>query len=309
MIQEDQNDYEGAIKEYVKAKKSNNPIRALNDIARCQYWSKKYSEAKQTCELILRETEKSDDTGFRIAAYLRLADIAKRGLLDGVNVKEAVSLYERIVDEYSDNRDAIANLALLYESQPELDTQKSRRHYENLIRLRPAERLSDEFFHLGSFERLEVWLSLAHAFANGICCDKDYRIALRCYFLCASYYDFSHYEAYANMAKNDLKKIKRNVDTDNRDIQYYIAYIDYELYSDAQKIMELVEKGICDWEYESLAAIIYEEEFGAKKLEKRKAYYLTGDDNLYKSIQDPSLLWEFIKPYGRDIFMNETQNI
>ena len=309
MIQEDQNDYEGAIKEYVKAKKSNNPIRALNDIARCQYWSKKYSEAKQTCELILRETEKSDDTGFRIAAYLRLADIAKRGLLDGVNVKEAVSLYEKIVDEDSDNLDAIANLALLYELHPELDTQKSRRHYENLIRLRPAKRLSDVFFHLGTFERLEVWLSLAHAFANGICCDKDNRIALGYYFWCTSYYDFSHHEAYANMAKNDLKIIMEEVDTENRDIQYYIAYIDYELYSDAQKIMELVEKGICDWNYEQLAAIIYEEEFGAKKLEKRKAYYLTGDNNLYKSIQDPSLLWEFIKPYGRDIVMNETQNI
>ncbi len=314
MILESQNDYEGAIKEYEKAKKSTKRVPALNCIARCLYWSKKFLKAKQTCELILNETGKSriEFRKVRIATYHRLAKMAERGFIEGVNIAESITLHEKIIEEYGDtDEEAIAELALLYELYPKLTPKKSMTYYKQLIESR-MEFVSGKYdpFVYREFTSFKVLLCLAHALTNGFCCEKNYYIALRCYFWCAGYYIFSHDETIAQMAKMDLKIIMNNIDTSNDNIKTYLGFIYYELFSDAKKAnnylkeVELME--MWDGDVQGIINLINEEENGEKKNVKRKEYYLTGDSNLYKSIEKTSIL-RFIKEYGRDMVFEEIQ--
>ena len=89
--------------------------------------------AKKEYEVILNETSnsKTDSKGFRIDAYLGLAQIYEYGLVENVNISKAIEMYENILEEYNDDNDtALANLALLYETQSELESEKACEYYE-----------------------------------------------------------------------------------------------------------------------------------------------------------------------------------
>jgi TPR repeat protein len=317
-IYEERYDLENAIRYYDKATRSPKRIVALDKIAGCFYMLGWYSYEKNVCEIILKETSyrKIADKECRINAYYRLAYLYRLGLGVENNTDEAIKLYERILEECGENEiNALANLAILYESQPELDSQKSKKYYESLFRnKRCKDYISDITkmplsFHI-TMDSITLFC-LAHAFANGICCEKNHKNALRCYFECSSKYYFTNTkdENMIKTAKSDLNMTTKDVDTEDHDNLICLGFIYYELFSDADKakmyLTKVFERGEDDF---SLLTLIDEEHDGHYKNEKRKEYYLTQAEGVYMNLQSDELLY-FIYNYGWNIARNEKINM
>ena len=197
---ESNNDYEGAINQYNNVKEGVIRIEALSNIARCLVKLNRYEEAKQNFEVIINETNNdSEESEFLMDSYLGLAKIYRDGLAGEQNINKALKMFEQISDEDSWDGEyeiALANMAILYETQPELDTLKAAQYYEKLSkRLYDDTNYSLDFY--GGFEapQTDVCFAIAHASTNGISWDKDYVKALRYYAICMCDYSFMHYNA------------------------------------------------------------------------------------------------------------------
>ena len=97
---------------------------------------KRYEEAKHNFEVILNDGKnESKESEFLMDAYLGLAKIFRDGLAGEQNINKALKMFEQISEEDSFDGEyeiALANMAILYETQPELDTLKAAQYYEKL---------------------------------------------------------------------------------------------------------------------------------------------------------------------------------
>ena len=308
-ICEDKNEYEEAICHYKKVNKGSNRILALSNIARCLLWLKRYPEAKKEYEVILNETSnsKTDSKGFRIDAYLGLAQIYEYGLVENVNISKAIKMYENILEEYNDDNDtALANLALLYETQSELESEKACEYYGALVKHHPEDNDHGFYsFYFHSYLSLEVAFCLAHAYTNGLGCDKDLNNGLKYYYLCSSYYSFiNNNGSMSQLAKSDIKLLTSDMQIIDNPYNFkYIGFIYYEFYNDSKKAKDFLNKVTNERDFEStdLLNLISEENDGNKKNEKRIEYYLSNEKaNCYKSLSSIGLL-RYVEQYGRQL--------
>jgi len=314
---ESNNDYEGAINQYNNVKEGVIRIEALSNIARCLVKLNRYEEAKQNFEVIINETNNdSEESEFLMDSYLGLAKIYRDGLAGEQNINKALKMFEQISDEDSWDGEyeiALANMAILYETQPELDTLKAAQYYEKLSkRLYDDTNYSLNFY--GGFEapQTDVCFAIAHASTNGISWDKDYVKALRYYAICMCDYSFMHYNAeILNIINEDIRILFDNMNYSSPECLRNVGFIYYELFGDSQKAYELLklaeEKE--DENATDIMRIIKIEENGKKKDEKRLRYYLSKSKNTYRGIKDFEIFDYFISPYGeklaRDVELNK----
>ena len=314
---ESNNDYEGAINQYNNVKEGVIRIEALSNIARCLVKLNRYEEAKQNFEVIINETNNdSEESEFLMDSYLGLAKIYRDGLAGEQNINKALKMFEQISDEDSWDGEyeiALANMAILYETQPELDTLKAAQYYEKLSkRLYDDTNYSLDFY--GGFEapQTDVCFAIAHASTNGISWDKDYVKALRYYAICMCDYSFMHYNAeILNIINKDIRILFDNMNYSSPECLRNVGFIYYELFGDSQKAYELLklaeEKE--DENATDIMRIIKIEENGKKKDEKRLRYYLSKSKNTYRGIKDFEIFDYFISPYGeklaRDVELNK----
>ena len=315
---ENRGDYEGAIAQYNKAINETSRIDALFNIANCQLWLKRYEEAKHNYEIVINEAsyDNFEESMSLMNAYIGLAKIYRDGLVGEQNVNKALKMYEQISQDNSWDGEyeiGLANKAILYETQPELDTQKAAHYYEEL-----SKRLNDDTdYYLdfyGGFDtpHVDVCFAIAHASTNGISWNKDYIKALRYYAICVCDYSFTHNKVeILNIVNNDIRFLLDNIDYGRTECLRNAGFIYYELFEDCQKAIDLLkmaeEKE--DENATDILRLIKIEENGKKKDEKRLRYYQSKSKNTYRGIKDYDILDYFIFPYGKNLFCDNESNI
>ncbi len=313
---ESNNDYEGAISQYNNIKEGVFRIEALSNIARCLIKLRRYEEAKHNYEVIINEANNdSDELEFLMRSYLGLAKIYREGLTGEQNINKALKMYEQISEEDSLDGEyeiALANMAILYETQHELDTQKAVQFYEKL-----SQNLNDDTNYpldfYGEFDapQADVCFAIAHASTNGISWNKDYVKALRYYAICMCDYSFMHNNAeIIKIVNEDIRILFDNIDYGNAECLRNAGFIYYELFGDCQKanmLLKLAEEKADDNATDILRLIKIEEE-GKKKDEKRLRCFLSKSKNTYRGIKDFEIFNYFIFPYGENLAREIEQN-
>jgi hypothetical protein len=196
-----------------------------------------------------------------------------------------------------------------------LESEKACEYYGALVKHHPEDNDHGFYsFYFHSYLSLEVAFCLAHAYTNGLGCDKDLNNGLKYYYLCSSYYSFiNNNGSMSQLAKSDIKLLTSEIQTINDPVKYkYIGFIYYELYNDSNKAKEFLNKAtkIRDFELLDLSfdlisidllKLISEEDDGNKKNEKRIEFYLSNEKaNCYKSLSSIGLL-RYVEQYGRQL--------
>ena len=315
---ESQGDYEGAITQYSNAQNGSFRIDALFNIANCQFWLKRYEEAKHNYETVINEASYDDfeESTPLMDAYIGLAKIYRDGLVGVQNINKALKMYEQITEDDSWDGEyeiALANMAMLHETQPELDTNKAAQYYENL-----SKRLHDDtnycYDFYGGFEapQTDVCFAIAHALTNGISWDKDYVKALRYYAICMCDYSFTHNKAVIlNIVNEDIRILFDNMDYSSAECLRNAGFIYYELLGDSQKaydLLKLAEEKEDD-NATDLLRLIKIEENGKKKDEKRLRCFQNKSKNTYRGIKSYEIFDYFIFPYGKNLARGKTQRL